>query len=310
MMNYLKKEMIAVIMLSGFICSAHTTCAVAEGLAPEPLAQTATGQIDNGGTGESSQPRFTVLPDKISSISDHLSKQNPVHYYGFVALRGQDILLSTPGNAMPYKNPWKIEYRENDEWKQLTSEEVVFSGLQPGHEMIVRVSPAVPGEVPAGSYNLAFGSLPVLKYDLHDEAGVIRISGGRTVPAWLATQAYKQALLDVRFTDSKNVPLAGGVAAFSLGYKEHVRPEIRFSLISDEKGQASKMVELGRCTGGYEAESFVHKQQGFNTWKSHYLVAGYSASNALRSSKAEQPHVFFLGHICSQKLVKSVRPNN
>lgn len=304
-----KKEMIAVIMLSGVLCSAHTSCVFAESLAPESAAQISSGQADNTESVDS-QPRFTVLPDKVSSIADRLSKENPVHYYGFVALRGQDILLSAPGDAMPYKKPWKIEYRENDEWKQLTSEEVVFSGLQPGHEMIVRVSPAVTGETPDGSYNLAFGSLPVLKYDLHDEAGVIRIAGGRTVPAWLATQAYKQALLDVRFTDSKNAPLAGAVVNFSLGYHKQMRPAINFSLISDEKGQASKMVELGRCTGGYEAENFVHKQQGFNTWKSHYLVGGYSVSNALRSSKAKQPHVFFLGHICSQKLVKSVRPNN
>lgn len=308
-MSYLKKEVIAAVMLSGVLCSAQTSCAFAESLAQESAAQVSSGQKNNAPS-EESQPRFTVLPDKVSWISDRLSKESPVHYYGFVALRGQDILLSTPGDAMPYKKPWKIEYRENDEWKQLTSEEVVFSGLQPGHEMIVRVSPAVAGETPAGSYNLAFGSLPVLKYDLHDEPGVIRISGGRTVPAWLATQAYKQALLDVRFTDSKNAPLAGAVAEFSLRYKENVRPEIRLSLLSDERGQASKMIEFGRCTGGDEAEEFVHKQQGFNTWKSHYLVAGYSASNALRSSTTVRPHVFFLGHICSQKLVKSVRPNN
>lgn len=114
-MRYLKKEMIAVIILSGFLCSAHTNCAFAESLVPESAAQISSGQTNNTESVDS-QPRFTVLPDKVSSIADRLSKENPVHYYGFVALRGQDILLSTPGDAMPYKKPWKIEYRENDEW--------------------------------------------------------------------------------------------------------------------------------------------------------------------------------------------------
>lgn len=180
----------------------------------------------------------------------------------------------------------------------------VFSSLAPGAEIIIRVTPRNPDNKQPVNYALAFGSYPVLqKYDLHDEPGVIRIPVGRTVPDWLATQVYKEALLEVKFTDTKGAPLAGGLAVFLLRFRDDDLT-IERKLISGSDGSASQLIDIGRCDGGFEALEFEHVQRGFNTWKTHYKVGGYHVMNVLSGS--DTPHLFYLGHICSQNVQKTV----
>ncbi|MEO6677768.1 MAG: hypothetical protein ABIO21_10360, partial [Pseudomonas sp.] len=70
------------------------------------------------------------------------------------------------------------------------------------------------------------------RYDLHDEPGVIRIPSGRTEPGWLATQVYKEALLEVKFTDTKGTALEGAIADFLLRMDKHeIKEPIIESLI-------------------------------------------------------------------------------
>lgn len=299
-MNTYRKTRTSVWLLSAFITAGLISVAQAnteQAAAPQPAASQ-----------EISEPKFVILQDKFHRMNDSLTSRSPDHYYGFVSQRGQDVLLAFPGGD-PSKQAWKAEYYENGQWNAQNMESKVFSNLAPGAEVIIRVTPRNPANKANIAYALNFGSNPVLKkYDLHDEPGVIRIPSGYTSPSWLATQAYKEVLLEVKFTDSKDAPLEGGLAYFALSFDS--KKPIELSLVSDRNGSASQRIELGRCYGGKQALDFVHKQKGFNTWRSHYQVGAYVILNRSLGTPASKPHVFYLGHICTQKLVHTVRPRN
>lgn len=256
---------------------------------------------------DTAQPKFEVLRDKLNLINDALTGRHPVHYYGFVAQRGQDVLLKIP-SAYPPNEPWKVEFYEKGEWNVQNSDIKVFSKLEPGAEIIVRVTPRSSLTQPNMPYSINFGSYPVLQdYNLHDEPGVIRIPSGHTEPAFLQTQVYKEALLDIKFTDTKGAPLAGASALFA--YKYHGdKTLVSLILTSDAAGVASRRVDFGRCYGGTEAQDFVDKQRGFNTWRSYYKAASYSIQSLSAGNIANAPHTFYLGHICTQNLLNTVRP--
>ncbi|WP_032703159.1 hypothetical protein [Pseudomonas syringae] len=245
--------------------------------------------------------------DKLHSVVDVLTDKHPVHYYGFVSHRGQDVLLYTPVGD-PVTNEWKTEYYEKGEWVAQTLETKVFKDLAPGAEVIIRVTPRnslVGGRLP---YTFRLGSYPVLKnYELLDEPGVIRISSGYTNPGWLATQIYKEAIFEARFTDTKGAPLEGGMAILDLSFGKG-EPSIEHVVTSNADGFVSQRIEFGRCYGGVEAQDFVHTQRGFNTWRSHYRVAGYTVHNFSLGPMTATPHIFYMGHICTQTVLRTVAP--
>lgn len=134
-----------------------------------------------------------------------------------------------PGSD-PIKDAWKVEYYENGGWHTHNLETKVFSNLTPGAEVIIRVTPREQTNATNIAYTLNFGSYPVLKkYDLHGEPGVIRIPSGYSQPGWLATQVYKEALLEVTFTDTKGAPLEGGIAYFSLPLRRNPIKSVSYS---------------------------------------------------------------------------------
>ncbi|KTB64535.1 hypothetical protein AO067_16230 [Pseudomonas viridiflava ICMP 13104] len=247
------------------------------------------------------------MTDKLHSIVDVLTSKYPVHYYGFVSHRGQDVLLYSPVGD-PVTNPWKTEYYENGEWVAQTLETKVFTKLDAGAEVIVRVMPRkslVANELP---YTVRLGSYPVMEsYDLLDEPGVLRIPGGHTKPEWLATQIYKEAVFEAKFADTKNTPLEGGIASLVMSFGEN-EPTITHHSISDASGVASRLIEFGRCDGGVEALDFVDKQMGFNTWRSLYNVAGYFVQNSSLGPLKTTPRIVFMGHICKQTVLRTVAP--
>ncbi|WP_122671498.1 hypothetical protein [Pseudomonas viridiflava] len=255
------------------------------------------------------EPKFTVLPDKLNSGMDSLTNTSPVHYYGFVSERGQDVLLHSPGGD-PASKAWRVEYYENKEWVVQRTATKVFSNLSPGASVIVRITAGhqvIPNEI---AYSLVLGSYPVLKsFDLFDEPGVIRIPSGYTEPNWLATQVYREALLEVRFTDTKGVALEGGVAGFGLRFVQG-EMNVEDVFVSDANGLISQRIKLGQCYGGRQAKDFVHKQMGFNTWRSHYKVGGYVVTNYYLNPLPQMSDWLFLGHICDQTVLKTVAPNN
>jgi hypothetical protein len=295
--------------LPAFVAACMTPAAYAN-TAQQPSTAAVTSETSESvsPTGNSG-PRFSVLEDRLYQLSDALTGAQAADYYGFVAQRGQDVLINVFNGDAP-TSPWKVEYYENGGWVIQTQSAKVFSNLAPGAEIIIRVTPRNPDNNQPINYALAFGSYPVLqKYDLHDEPGVIRIPVGHTVPDWLATQIYREALLEVRFTDTKGAPLRGGVAYFQLRFDKDSNP-ITDVLISDQSGSASKKIELGRCYGGRQAADFVHNQRGFNTWRSYYRVGTYALINVFLGNAQPRPHEFSLGHICTQTVLQTVRPRN
>lgn len=255
------------------------------------------------------QPKFTVLPDKLNSGLDSLTSQSPVHYYGFVSQRGQDVLLHSP-NGDPANKAWRVEYYEKGEWVVQNTATKVFTKLSPGDNVIVRITAKNPEILNELTYAVVLGSYPVLKgYDLFDEPGVIRIPSGYTEPNWLATQVYKEATLEVRFTDTKGVTLEGGVALFGLTFCEGEK-SMKGVFVSGANGIVSTRLELGRCYGGVEAKDFVDKQMGFNTWRSYYKVADYFVTNFYVSPLPKASDFLRLGHICDQQVMRTVAPNN
>ncbi|MBF9247368.1 hypothetical protein I4I80_25495, partial [Pseudomonas syringae pv. tomato] len=81
--------------------------------------------------------------DKLHSVADTLTVKHPVHYYGFVSHRGQDVLLYAPVGD-PVTNEWKTEYYENGEWVAQTLNTKIFKDLAPEAEVIVRITPRNP----------------------------------------------------------------------------------------------------------------------------------------------------------------------
>jgi hypothetical protein len=296
-------------LLPAFVAACIMPAAHADTAQQPSTAAVISEKSESVSPAESAGPRFSVLEDRLYQLSDSLTGAQAVHYYGFVAQRGQDVLINVFNGDAP-TSPWKVEYYESGGWVIQTQSAKVFSNLAPGAEIIIRVMPRNPENKQSINYALAFGSYPVLqKYDLHDEPGVIRIPVGRTVPGWLATQIYKEALLEVKFTDTKGAPLSGGVAYFHLEFDKDSSP-ITAILISDESGSASKKIELGRCYGGRQAADFVHNQRGFNTWRSYYRVGAYATINLSQGGEPTLLHQFYLGHICTQTVLQTVRPRN
>lgn len=309
-MNTYGRKCVGFCLLSIFVIMASASGAHANTGAEDPVGVSShetNEAVAAEAVQEISEPRFTVMLDKLHSVVDVLTDKHPVHYYGFVSHRGQDVLLYTPVGD-PVTNEWKTEYYENGEWVAQTLETKVFKDLAPGAEVIIRITPRnslVGGRLP---YTVRLGSYPVLKnYELLDEPGVIRIPSGYTNPGWLATQIYKEAIFEARFTDTKGAPLEGGMAILDLSFGKG-EPSIEHVVTSNADGFVSQRIEFGRCYGGVEAQEFVHTQRGFNTWRSHYKVAGYTVHNFSLGPMTATPHIFYMGHICTQTVLRTVAP--
>ncbi|MBX8529712.1 hypothetical protein K5D32_08580 [Pseudomonas cichorii] len=246
---------------------------------------------------------FTVLSDRIHQIEQILQSVTSVDRYSFTAVRGQDVLLATPGGGISNR-VWKIEYQVDGGAWQLKKYDgpEAFRSLKPGARVNIRVLASDGVRFDKAGYNIVFGSYPHMRYDLHDEEGLLKIPYGLTKPPFLATQAFTKALLEGTFTDSKAYPLEGGVMNFELEPHEGLE-SIPKSFTSDAEGRISELIEFDRCESGNYADNFVHKHNGRNTWSTQYLVGKYGAVNVLLGSMADKPHVYAFGHICKRTLI-------
>ncbi|RMS80912.1 hypothetical protein ALP59_03316 [Pseudomonas savastanoi] len=124
---------------------------------------------------------------------------------------------------------------------------------------------------------------------------------GFTKPAFLATQALTEAMLEVTFTDSKAFPLEGGVFDFELSIKHH---QANGQYTSDSSGKIIQRVTFKRCEGGLLADNFTHlSENGRETWSTRYEPKKYWANNRLAEQLADKPHVYNLGLICNRWLI-------
>lgn len=285
-------------LLSGLAVSA-AILAGAHSVWAQAVPEGAISQTAAASTVE--EPVFNVLTDKVHSLSARLNSAASEHYYGFTALRGQDVLLDLKG-----QQSIKVERHVAGVWELITDRGPnTLKNLMPGEEIIIRVTHNPAAAFGEGQYSLVFGSYPVLKnFELKGEEDVLRIPYGYAHPAWLPAQAYKDATLEAQFTDTTGAPLEGGIGRFVLGFNEGYKPSISILLFSDKDGKALNMIELGRCEGGNEANDFVDYSRGYNnTWRTHYRVGQYAVVNELAGKTLSAQYT--LGHICHQRLISS-----
>lgn len=246
---------------------------------------------------------INILSDRLHHISQSLESSLTVHRYSFTSARGQNVLLAAK-NRESLNRTWKLEYRKDGaEWrvKQFGSPEL-FSSLQPGSKIEIRISPAQGAPFQRSDYQVIFGSAPRMIYDLQHEEGLLKMPFKLTEPTFLGTQAMTNTLLDVTFTDSKGYPLQGGVVDFELELTDPKRYLYK-TLVSDSSGKAQELLQIGTCEGGTYAGTFIQRHNGVNTWSTRYKKGKYFATNALLEHLADKPHVYDFGHICKRTLV-------
>ncbi|MBL3875398.1 hypothetical protein EGV01_26280 [Pseudomonas syringae pv. theae] len=242
-----------------------------------------------------------MLSDKIHQIASNLENTSAVHQYNFTAVRGQNVLITTPDTD--YDQKWRLEYQvDGGEWqpKRHSSAERI-EGLNPGSQVNIRIVATDGARFETADYSVVFGSFPHMRYDLHHEEGFRLIPYGFTKPAFLATQALTEAMLEVTFTDSKAFPLEGGVFDFELDIKHH---QDNGRYISDSSGKIMHRVAFKRCEGGWLANNFTHlSDNGRETWSTRYEPIKYWAKNILAEQLADKPHIYNLGLICNRWLI-------
>lgn len=105
-MNTFKKTpiqsaLLLAVVTAGLTCGASASTDTQQTAALSPSGDAVRPQA--AASLEFAEPKFIVLEDKLHSINDSLTSRHPVHYYGFVAKRGQDIILGFHGDN-PVKN--------------------------------------------------------------------------------------------------------------------------------------------------------------------------------------------------------------
>ncbi|MGN2411691.1 hypothetical protein [Pseudomonas syringae] len=242
-----------------------------------------------------------VLSDKLHQISKTLESTTAVHQYGFTAVRGQNVLIATPDSN--YNQKWKLEFQvDGGEWRPKRhngAEKVV--GLNAGSQVSIRILATDGARFDRATYKVVFGSYPHMNYDLHNEEGFLPIPHGRTNPEFLGTQAFTKAMLEANFTDSKGIPLEGGVLNFKLELPV-TKTKIPKTFTSNGDGKIMELIEFKGCEGGNYARDFVHYSNGRNTWSTRYEVGMYWAENALPEHLADKPYIYNFGHICKRWL--------
>ncbi|GAB7531567.1 hypothetical protein PS3A_39790 [Pseudomonas sp. 3A(2025)] len=247
-------------------------------------------------------PVETVLGDRVHQISNALESVTAVHHYSFTSVRGQNVLLAIP-DARSYGKQWRLEYRiDGGEWKaKRWNGPEKMERLAPGATVEVRVMAVEGVQFDKANYEVVLGSFPHMSYDFQHEKGFLAIPHGRTEPAFLATQALTEAMLEVRFNDSKGHPLEGGVVAFTFNPNSSVKSNTT-SYISDSSGKISELIKFNGCEGGSYADPFIHVNNGRNTWATRYRAGRYKALNVLPGAHADKPHDYDFGHICKRWL--------
>ncbi|MFJ4142388.1 hypothetical protein [Pseudomonas sp. NPDC089734] len=252
---------------------------------------------------KSTEGEFTELSDRLHQIERTLQGIETIHRYSFISVRGQDVLLATPGFSVG-NSLWRVEYQiDGGNWEtKAFNSPVAIRNLKPGSTVRMRVMAVEGAQFQQMAYQVVLGSYPHMRYELHHEEGFLKIPHGLTDPPFLATQAYTKALLEAWFTDSKAFPLEGGVMRFELRPNEGEKKIIK-TFMSDMAGSISEVITFNRCEGGSYAGNFIHKDKSRNTWGTRYKTGTYIPINVLLESMADKPHEYDFGHICKRMLV-------
>jgi hypothetical protein len=313
-MNKYKKRVLSVFVSSVILalcCKSYAVPAVAQmGNGEPPVSVQSVGQAP--GTQDIDEPILKELSDQLHLIENSLNNRSSAHYYGFTALRGQKVILSTPTGA-PSTKAWKVEYHEGGGWKTKQDKEpIVFSSLLPGDFVIVRVTHKQSGsESESGQklpYSIALGSYPVMsdvKWDVPTISARVPVTD---TSRSLGTQTHSELTFRAKFTDSTNAPLKGGLAMLRIFLvSTSTQPDLTKYVLSDENGFATLDVALDKCYGGEMTSQRNAVDSNLHYWDSEYNVGGWYAFDGVignESLRESAKYVSGFAHICRQTLMR------
>jgi hypothetical protein len=248
-----------------------------------------------------------ALSDALHVKREVLASPDDVHYYSFIAVRGQKVVVARATDFID-EVFWDIELLDSGEWKPLPETTMVFSGLVPGSEIQIRVSYKKGTVFIPQPYEVVFGSYPVLKeFKLRDQYGIKRIPSGHTQPSFLLVQGYTEANIEAYFVDSLDTPLKGAVGRLEMSLAEsRIKPFFK-DVVSDENGRIREVVNFERCYGGRES-SDINYMYGPGTWRSYCYVGEYRFTSLVSEQRGkaellEGTQIF--GHVCQHRKIKS-----
>lgn len=248
-----------------------------------------------------------ALSDALHVKREVLASPDDVHYYSFIAVRGQKVVVARAPDFID-EVFWDIELLDSGEWKPLPETTMVFSGLVPGSEIQIRVSYKKGAVFIPQPYGIVFGSYPVLKeFKLRDRYGIKRIPSGHTQPSFLPVQGYTEANIEAYFVDSLDTPLKGALGRLDMSLAEsRIKPFFK-DVVSDENGKINEVVSFERCYGGRESDE-INWFYGPGIWRSYYYVGRYRFTSVVSeqhgSAEASEDDQVF-GHICQHRKIKS-----
>jgi hypothetical protein len=254
----------------------------------------------------SKEPEFTVLPDKFSVLKGTLDADSEGHYYGFTALRAQQVLASGI-----YPPSVQFEIHDGDKWNEVPSGvDWVLRTPKPGQDIIARFTnkKGFP-KAESAQYGLHFGSFPqVTRTRLKDQpVGMARIPPDAAPLGPLSTQGISYVMLEIDMADSTGKALEGGYAQLYIDLPNSNMPKVQRLFATDASGKIRERIEIGRCQGGQDALPFVEKNRGRNLWRTQFYKGDWSVHNLFAPTKGPYKTHFDsgdIGHICYQHLVK------
>ncbi|MCQ2998627.1 hypothetical protein NLO98_02495 [Pseudomonas syringae] len=243
------------------------------------------------------------LPDQINFFDVELDSTSAIRCYAFTSIRGQRILLATPGaDSDPAR---QVEYYDN-EWKKKTNTGALdLPHLKPGDEVVIRVSYKPGKPYQNTKYKVAFGSYPVLK-DASLTAPPVRNRVPVADSGWVAgLQTHGTLTFGATFADTTGFPLKGASASLPIYLNLKSKdPEVTQSALSDERGMATATFTLNKCYGG-ELAAQRNDAGGTHHWVSTYNVGRWFVFDGFigaESKLAESAKMAGFAHICTQNL--------
>lgn len=292
------QSVILAFSLTGVVCAQDAPAGAGDTMSNESAKEIASSA--------SQEPEFTVLPDKLNILKGSLRADSQGHYYGFTALRGQQVIASGI-----YPPSVRFEIHDGDKWNEVASGvDWVLHAPRPGQDIIARftsrsgISVAEPAQ-----YGLHLGSFPkVTRTRLKDQpVGMARIPPEAAPLGPLSTQGISYVMLEVDIADSTGKALDGAYAQLFIDLPNSKTPKIQRLFMTDASGKIRERIEIGRCEGGENALPFVEKNRDRNLWRTQYYKGGWSVHNLFAPGSGPYKTHFDsgdIGHICYQHLVK------
>ncbi|MBQ4861544.1 hypothetical protein J8L98_07560 [Pseudoalteromonas sp. MMG013] len=250
-------------------------------------------------------------------IQGNMDSLNDIDLYQFTAVNGQNLAL----RFLDSSSDEYIFEIYNGGWVPLSANAIhPISGLQPNQVITLRVraNTALPVNS-ANQYTLSVQSV-VASFSSHrvsGEANVNRIPYSSHNDPYLTTQAYRNLNWALTINDSTGAPIENAKAKLVRLTTDGTED---YTATSNASGQISSSISLGTCSPNRHGLEHTEYSFGYrNTWRSDVEVGAWrieietnldadnnGTMDTIGIGGDNVPWVF-LGHICDQDLISSVK---